>query len=121
MSLTLQQEAVLKTISVMTHVDTNIHPVEVEMVQDIMKQDVGVEVESKDVYIAAKSEYIDDEDVDKYLKSIRKELGADDKALIIRSLKKVVLADGKAHSYELTLFNKVCAALEYTPADIIQL
>lgn len=121
MSLTLQQEAVLKTLSVMTHIDTNINPVEVDMVQNIMQEELGVEVSSSDVYVAAKSEYIENQDVDKYLKSVKSKLSADDAKLIVRSLKKVILADGKAHSYELKLFNKVCAALDLTPADIIQL
>lgn len=121
MSLSVEQEAMLKTLSVMTHIDTNIHPVEVEMVQNIMKEEMGIDVPSSDVYVAAKSEYIQDEDVDKYLKSVKKDLSDDCKKMIVRGLKKIILADGKAHSYEKTLFNKVCAALDLTAADVIEL
>ena len=48
------QEALFKTLAVMTNADTNVAPVEVEMVQSIFKDVTGIEMDSKAVHIASK-------------------------------------------------------------------
>ncbi|GHF24102.1 hypothetical protein GCM10017044_18400 [Kordiimonas sediminis] len=121
MSLSVVEDATLKTLAVMTHADTNIRQVEVEKVQEIMKEELGVEVTSAEVRVAARYEFIEDRAIGKFLKSVVKKLSDDDKRLIMRSLIKVVKADDRTAEGEGQMFNEVAAALGLTPADIISL
>lgn len=121
MSLTVPQEALLKTISVMTRADTNIKQVEVEAVQRIVSEELGIEITSAQVHMAANSEFIERKEIHKYLKSVRKELSNDDRIAIVRALKKIVLADDHAHSFEIDMFNNVAEALKLTPAELVLL
>jgi uncharacterized tellurite resistance protein B-like protein len=121
MSLTVPQEALLKTIAVMTRADTNIKQIEVEAVQEIMSEELGISVSSAQVHMAANAEFIEKLEIHKYLKSVAKHLDASDKQAIVRVLKKIVLADGEAHSFEIDMFNDVAGALKLTPAELAQL
>ena len=121
MSLSVPQEALLKTLAVMTRADTNVKQVEVEAVQKIINDELGLEVTSGQVHLAAKAEFIERREIDKYLKSVRKHLELEDKITIVRSLKKIVLADDHAHAREIEMFNKVATTLQLTPADLAQL
>lgn len=118
MSLTVPQEALLKTISVMTRADTNIKQIEVEAVQEIVKEELGVEVTSAQVRMAANSEFIERKEIHKYLKSVCKQLTEDDCITIARALKKIILIDNDAHRREKDMFNRVADALKLTPADV---
>lgn len=121
MSLTVPQEALLKTLAVMTHADTNINKIEVEAVQEIMKEELGIEVTSAQVHMAAQSEFIERREIHKYLKSVLKHLELSDKQLIIQTLKKIVLADDHSRKREIDMFNKVAETLKLTPAELVQL
>ena len=121
MSLSISEEALLKTLAVMTSADTNVMEIEVEEVQKIMQDTLGVIVTSADVRVAAKSEYIEDRQIDKYLKSIVKKLNLADKKMIISTLKAVILADDKAHPGEVKMFNSIAAVLDLTPAELVLL
>ena len=121
MSLSISEEALLKTLAVMTSADTNVMEIEVEEVQKIMQDTLGVTVTSADVRVAAKSEYIEDREIAKYLKSIVKKLNLADKKMIARTLRDVILADDHAHPGEVKMFNAVAAVLDLTPADLVLL
>lgn len=121
MSLTVPQEALLKTLAVMTHADTNINKIEVEMVQEIMNEELGITVTSAQVHMAAQSEFIERREIHKYLKSVLKQLDMSDRKTIIRTLRKIVLADDHSHKREIDMFNKVAETLKLTPADLAQL
>lgn len=121
MSLSVPQEALLKTLSVMTRADTNVKQIEVEAVQKIMNEELGLTVTSAQVHLSAKAEFIEKREIDKYLKSVLKQLDLSDKKTIVRSLKKIVLADGRSHAREIEMFNKVATTLQLTPADLVQL
>lgn len=121
MSLTVPQEALLKTLAVMTRADSNIKQIEVEAVQEIVKAELGLDVTSAQVHMAANSEFIERREIDKYLKSVLKQLDLKDKILIAGTLKKIVLADGEAHAREIEMFNTVATTLKLTPAELVQL
>lgn len=121
MSLTIAQEATLKTLAVMASADSNIQQVEVETVRQIMKDELGVELTSADVRVAAHDEFIEDRSIDKYVKAVVNKLTIEDKKLIARTLKSVILSDGAAHCFEVEMFNKVVTALKMTPAELVQL
>lgn len=121
MSLTVPQEALLKTLAVMTRADTNIKKIEVEAVQEIMNEELGLSITSSQVHMAAQSEFIEKREIDKYLKSVLKHLELSDKKTIIHALKKIVIVDGQSHSREIDLFNKVAETLKLSPADLVQL
>ncbi|MBT5074373.1 MAG: TerB family tellurite resistance protein [Kordiimonadaceae bacterium] len=119
MSLTVPQEALLKTLSVMTRADTNIQQIEVEAVQKIINDELGLSVTSAQVHMAANSEFIERREIDKYLKSVSKQLEQTDKITIVRCLKNIILSDGQAHSREIDMFNKVVDVLKLTPAELV--
>ncbi len=121
MSLSIPQEALLKTLAAMTHADTNIQQIEVEAVQEIMKAELGVSVTSADVRMAAHAEFIENRQIHKYLKSVLSQLEMADKTLILRTLRKIVLIDGKVDPNEVEMFNNVAAALKLSAADLVQL
>ncbi len=121
MSLTVPQEALLKTLSVMTRADTNVKQIEVEAVQEVMNDELGLSVTSAQVHMAAKAEFIERREIGKYLKSVLKQLDLADRKTIVRSLKKIVIADGHSHAREIEMFNNVATTLQLTPADLVQL
>ncbi len=121
MSLTVPQEALLKTIAVMTRADTNIKQIEVEAVQNIVKEELGIEITSAQVHMATKAEFIERREIHKYLKSVRKQLDDADRLRIVRALKKIVLIDDQAHPFEIDMFNNVAEALKLTPAELVLL
>lgn len=121
MSLSVPHEALLKTLAVMTRADTNVKQIEVEAVQKIIDEELGLTVTSGQVHLAAKAEFIERREIGKYLKSVLKQLDLEDKKTIVRSLKKIALADGHAHAREIEMFNKVATTLQLTPADLVQL
>lgn len=121
MSLTVPQEALLKTLAVMTRADTNIKQIEVEAVQEIMKEELGLSVSSAEVHMAANAEFIENREISKYLKSVLKHLTLSDKKTIIRNLKKIVLVDGQVDIHEIEMFNSVAETLNLTAADLVQL
>jgi len=121
MALNIVEEAMLKTLAVMTRADAHVLQVEVDMVVDIMKEEMGVTLTSADVRVAAHSEFIEGREIEKYVKSVRKKLSLEDRKRITRTLKKVVLSDGDTHPFEVDMFNKVAKTLELTPAQLVQL
>ena len=112
------QEALFKTLAVMTNADTNVAPVEVEMVQSIFKDVTGIEMDSKAVHIASKSEFVEDRTIQKYLAGVENKLNPGDKKTIIQSLAKVIKADDDARPRETAMFDAVAKALNVPASDL---
>lgn len=121
MSLSISQEALLMTLAAMTQADTSVLQVEVEAVQRLMKETLGVDVSSQEVHVASKSEFIENRKIDDYIKSIAKDLSTADKKLIVRSLKFVIQSDGNVNNAEIDMFNRIVGVLGLTPAELVQL
>lgn len=120
-NLSVANEALLKTLAVMTNADTNIAPVEVKMVQSIFKEVTGIEVDDKEVYMAARSEFLEDRSIQKYLAGVEKKLSADDKKLIMKSLARVIKADDDTRPREAAMFNEAAKALKIPAADLVDI
>lgn len=112
------QEALLKTLAVMTNADTNVAPVEVEMVQSIFKDTTGIDVDSKAVHMAARSEFLEDRTIQKYLAGVESKLNQGDKKTIMQSLAKVIKADDDTRPREAAMFNDIAKALNVPASDL---
>ena len=120
-NLTVAHEALFKTLSVMTNADTNVQAVEVEMVQNIFKDITGIEMSAKDVHMAAKSEFLEDRTIQKYLSGVEGKLSGDEKKLIMHSLAKIINADNDARPREVVMFNDAAKALKVPASDLVDI
>ena len=120
-SLSVANEALFKTLAVMANADTNVQDVEVEMVQSIFKEVTGINMGTKDVHMAARSEFLEDRTIQKYLAGVEGKLSMDDKKIIMQSLARVVKADSDTRPREAVMFDEVAKVLKVpasTLADI---
>lgn len=117
-NLSVAQEALFKTLAVMTNADTNVQTVEVEIVQSIFKYETGIEVSEKDVRMAARSEFLEDRSISKYLSGVESKLSDDDKKTILKSLGEVIKADDDTRPREAAMFNDIIDALKISPSDV---
>ena len=118
MTYSTVEEATLKALAVMTKADTNIQEVEVELVQKILKEELGLEITTAKIRVAAHDEFIEDRPIEKYLKKVQAKLSFEDKQHIARSLVKVMHVDGHHSEWESDLFDKIVEALKLRPSDI---
>ena len=112
------QEALLKTLAVMTNADTNIAPGEVKMVQSVFKDATGIDVDSKAVQMEARSEFLEDRTIQKYLAGVENKLNQGDKKTIMQSLAKVIKADDDTRPREVAMFNDIAKALNVPASDL---
>ena len=117
----LFNEAVLMALARATSADTNIHPLEVEAVQQILKKVTGEEVSGADIRIAAKSELFEKQPLEKYLSGVGRKLEAKDRVTILHSLAEVIRSDERVSHFETDYFDMVANALKATPSEIIGL
>ena len=117
-NLSVAHEALFKTLAVMTNADTNVAPVEVEMVQKIFKDVTGIDVDVKEVRMAARSEFLEDRSIEKYLAGVESKLNAGDKKLIMHSLAQVIRADDDTRPREAAMFNGAAKALKVPASDL---
>jgi uncharacterized tellurite resistance protein B-like protein len=121
MTHSVAEDAIIKTLSVMTKADIHISQVEVDVVQAVIKEELGIKLSSAEIRVAAVSEYSQDYDIASYLKKVSSKLELDDKKLIMRSLVKVVRADNNVSHQEKEMFNNVAKALALSAADLVSL
>lgn len=114
-------EAVLMTLARATIADTNIKHIELETVQQIVKETTGEEVSLADVRIAAKSRLFESAPLERHLVSVGKVLDLDQKISLLDSIAKVILSDERVSSREVRFFNIVADSLGITAAEIMGL
>ena len=120
-NLSLVQEALFKTLAVMANADTNVQPAEVELVQSIFKECTGIDLNAKDVHMAARSEFLEERSIQKYLAGIEGKLSTQDKKLIMQSLAKIVKADHDTRPREAAMFDEVAKTLKMSPSMLADL
>lgn len=98
--------------------DTNIHPNEIAMVQQIYKEVFEKEIEAGAVRSAANSELFETTPLESFVKAAGKKLTGVEKYMICDSIKHVVNADGKVGKWEIDYFNQIATALKMTPAEV---
>ncbi len=118
-----QQNALFKEVLLMTlaraaDADINIQTVEVERIQEILKEHTGEEFSSADIRVAARAELYAEATLRKYLGSVRKKLSDAHRSETIQALADVFRSDMNVSVLEIEFFDRVATALQVTPSQI---
>ena len=114
----LFKEAVAMTLARATASDTNIKPVEIETVREIIERITGDDVSEADVRVAANSKLFESEPLEKYLARSSRHLDIKDRLIIVEALAEVIVSDQRISSKETAFFNMVAGAFQLTPAEL---
>ncbi len=75
----LYREVLLMTLARASNSDANIHPLEIETIQQIMQRETGQEVTEADIRKATRPDLYESVNLRKYLRSVRRQLKAGDR------------------------------------------
>ena len=114
----LFNETLMLTLSRATKADTNISHIEVETVQRVYKEETGIDIESKDVRVAALSELYEEQSLVTMLSKVRVVMDRDSHLRIANALAAVIRADEKVSPFEIEFFNGVIKALGLSASDL---
>ena len=114
----LYSEVLLMTLARASSSDANIHPVEIKTIQQIIQRETGQEVTGADIRKAARSELYESENLRKYLRSVQRQLKAENRIKIVQALADVIKSDTRISVLEIDFFNRVADALRITPAEL---
>lgn len=114
----LYKETLLMTLARAANADIHIHALEIDRIQEILKQHTGDDFSSADVRIAAREELYAEAQLRKYLSSVHKKLSDHQRTHIIQALGEVFRSDEAVSPLEVDFFNNVANALDVTPAQI---
>lgn len=114
----LVNETVMLVLSRATDSDTNIHPVEVDSVREIVKKTTGEDVSAVDVRMAAHSKIYESAPLERHLQRVGPQIDVHDRVMIAKALAEVILVDGRVTGREVRFFNMVADALDLTPAEL---
>ena len=114
----LFKETLLMTLARAADADINIQNVEVERIQQLLKEHTGEEISAADIRVAAREELYAQATLQKYLTSVRKKLSADQRAEVICTLADVFRSDEVVSVLEIDFFNGVAEALQVTAAQV---
>jgi uncharacterized tellurite resistance protein B-like protein len=117
----LYREVLLTTLARASKADANIHPVEIETIQQIMQRETGQEFTEADIRKASRSDLYESANLRKYLRSVRGRLNDENKTIILRALVDVIKSDTEINVLEIDFFNRVADALRMTPTDQLEL
>jgi uncharacterized tellurite resistance protein B-like protein len=114
----LFQEVLLMTLARAADADVSIQHVEVERIQEILKQHTGKEFSSADIRVAARAELYAEATLVKYLRRAQKKLSDAQCSEVVHALADVFRSDSTVSGLEIDFFNNVVDALDVTPAQI---
>ncbi len=114
----LFKETLLMTLARAADADINIQNVEVERIQQLIKEHTGEDCSAADIRVAAREELYAQATLQKYLTSVRKKLTDDQRAEVIRTLADVFRSDEVVSVLEIDFFNGVAEALQVTAAQV---
>ena len=114
----LFEEALLMTLARAADADVSIQHVEVERIQQILKEHTGRDFSSADIRVAARQELYAEATLVKYLRGIEKKLTEGHCTEIVQALADVFRSDSTISALEVDFFNNVVGALNVTPAQI---
>jgi uncharacterized tellurite resistance protein B-like protein len=117
----LYQEVLLMVLGRASSSDSNIQPVEIETIQQMVQRETGNEITSQDVRKAGRTELYETTPLAKYLASAGKKLTTPERIKVIELLAEVVKSDTEVSVLEIDFFNMVSNSLHATPAEIIGL
>ena len=114
----LFKEVLLMTLARAADADINIQSVEVERIQEILKEHTGDDFSSADIRVAARAELYAEATLRKYLGEVRKKLSDAQRAEIVGALADVFRSDANVSVLEVDFFDRTCNALQATPSQI---
>ncbi len=117
----LYREVLLTTLARASNSDANIHPMEIETIQQIMQQETGQELTEADIRKAARPHLNESAKLCKYLRSVRRQLKLENKTTILQALADVIKSDTEINVLEIDFFNRAVDALRITLADQVGL
>ena len=115
----LAKEVMLMTLARATAADTNIKAIEVEKVQEVLKEHTGEDFPTADVRVAAQSRMFESAPLEKYLTSSAKRMATTDRVSTAQALAEVINADGRVSDREVSFYNLVVESLALTPAQLM--
>ena len=110
----LYTEVLLMTLARASKADANIHPVEIETIQQIMQRETGQDLTEVDIRKASRSDLYESANLRKYLRSVQGQLKVEDRIKIVQSLAHVIKSDTPISVLEINFFNRVVDALRIT-------
>ena len=114
----LFKEVLLMTLARAADADINIQAVEVERVQEIIKQHTGEDVSSADVRIAARAELYAEAGLRKYLAKVQNKMKPEHRAETIQALADIFRSDHVVSPLEIDFFDRVAESLGVTPSQV---
>jgi len=117
----LYKEVLLMTLAGACKADANIHPVEIETIQQIMQRETGQDLKEADIRKASRPDLYESARLRKYLRSVQGRLNDENKTTILRALVDVIKSDTEINVLEIDFFNRVVDALRITPAEQVEL
>ncbi len=117
----LYREVLLMTLARASNSDANIHPLEIETIQQIMQRETGQELTEADIRKAARPDLYESVNLRKYLRNVRRQLKASDRITIMQALADVIKSDTQINVLEIDFFNRVADALRITYAELPEL
>ncbi len=110
----LYKEVLLTTLARASKADANIHPVEIEMIQQIMQRETGQDFTEADIRKASRPDLYESANLRKYLRSVQGQLKVEHRIKIVQSLADVIKSDTPISVLEINFFNRVADALLIT-------
>lgn len=114
----LFQEVMLMVLARVTRADSNVETVELEKVQEVLKEELGHDISVAEIRTASSSEVFETQSLESYLSSASRKLDGRERMLILASLEKVIRSDEVIRDFELDFFDRVALAMRATPAEI---
>ena len=114
----LFKEVMLMVLARVTRADSNVETVELEKVQEVLKEELGQDISVAEIRTASSSEVFETKSLESYLSTATRKLDGDERMLILASLEKVIRSDEIIRSFELDFFDRVASALRATPSEI---
>ncbi len=117
----LYKEVLMMTLAQASKADANIHPLEIETIQQIMLRETGRDLTEADIRKVALSDRYESANLRKYLRRVQGQLNAENKTTILQAVVDVIKSDTRINVLEIDFFNRVVDALRMTPAEQVGL
>ena len=114
----LFKEVLLMTLARAADADINIQSIEVERIQEIIKDHTGEDVSAADVRVAARAELYAEAGLRKYLAQVQSKMKPEHRAETVQSLAEIFKSDHVVSPLEIDFFDRVATSLGATPSQI---
>lgn len=114
----LFQEVMLMVLARVTRADSNVETVEIEKVQEVLREELGQEISIAEIRTASSSAVFEKESLESFLSTATRKLDETERMTILASLEKVIRSDNVIRPNELDFFDRVALALRATPSEI---